>query len=450
MDTAAKRARFRKELINAVNPRLALYTRAGLLATTILLLNYAVVGGLATVLMQVCSEITTVEASEPESRGDFKVYEGFINKTLAREQVVSAGGVTITTTVAGCAKRSTATIVAPWFQTAQAHENALPGTITPPREYVGSGITAEVPCWNQYLPCQQDSDSDYLDDVDSLSCSWYRSHMDYGDTYYSDGAGMAAKAERFPWCSAQEEAQSRTTYISMQTLTSGLFGGGAVDMSVYCGINAYVYPGGVMTPSLSVEKPADNIGTLTSFTTYWDLTVTTTTKTCPTFAAAFANSFAFAAQARLLSLLLLPQILGLVLTLTPQCTRLTYRLMRALASICQCYCIQCTQIEIVLTVALIYIFKMRGIIKDAEGVLDLGDHWSGGRPPLTTAHPHPPLSPLTLAPHFSDIACLSSQVWPSPCTERTGGIMSAAAAAKVASTSSATGSDARASAPAVV
>ena len=135
---------------------------------------------------------------------------------------------------------------------------------------------------------------------------------------------MPAKADRFPWCSQSDEQATRSQYLSMQSLTSQLFGG-PVDMSVYCGSNWGVYPGGVVTPSLSPLQAIGNQGTLTPFTTYWDLTVTTTTRTCPTFYAAFANAFAFTAQ-----------------------------------------------IEILVTVVLIYAFKKGGVIEDAEGVLDVG------------------------------------------------------------------------------
>ena len=315
-----KSARFWRELVNAVNPRLVLCTRAGLLAVTILVLNYAIVVALTTVLMQICSEISTVDRTEPTTRGDFLAYESFINRTLAREGSVSSGGITITTSVTGCAKRSTASIVAPHPGQALGIESgAAPISYA---AYVGSGIVAEVPCWNQYLPCWRDSDKDFYDDVSGLDCDWY--HTPEAQALPEVSAEMPAKADRFQWCSQSDEQAARSRFLSMQSLTSQL-SGGPVDMSVYCGGNIGVYPGGVRTPSLSPLPAIGNQGTLTPFTTYWDLTVTTTTKTCPTFYAAFANSFAFAAQ-----------------------------------------------IEILITVVLIYAFKKGGVIKDAEGVLDVG------------------------------------------------------------------------------
>ena len=85
------KARFTRELINVVNPRLVLYTRAGVLAAIILLLNYGVVAALASVLMEFCTEITAVEHSQPTSRGDHLAHMEFINRTLEREGVVSSG-----------------------------------------------------------------------------------------------------------------------------------------------------------------------------------------------------------------------------------------------------------------------------------------------------------------------------------------------------------------------
>ena len=57
----------------------------------------------------------------------------------------------------------------------------------------------------------------------------------------------------------------------------------------------------------------------------WDLRVTITTKTCPSFSAAFANAFAYAAQ-----------------------------------------------IEIVITLVLIFVFKKVRMISDVQGVIDIG------------------------------------------------------------------------------
>merc|ERR1712185_571366 len=63
-----------KQLVNAVNPRLALYTRAGLLAVLILILNYALVAALAGIGMTVCTSSTSTEHTEPTTSGDANVH----------------------------------------------------------------------------------------------------------------------------------------------------------------------------------------------------------------------------------------------------------------------------------------------------------------------------------------------------------------------------------------
>ena len=82
-------ASWSKQLVNLVNPRLALYTRAGLLAAIILVLNYAIVVALSLWLMGLCSETTMVDRTRPVTFGDFTTYEEFLNVTLSREGVVS-------------------------------------------------------------------------------------------------------------------------------------------------------------------------------------------------------------------------------------------------------------------------------------------------------------------------------------------------------------------------
>jgi len=195
------------------------------------------------------------------------------------------------------------------------------------QRYIGTGIAVEVPCWNQYLPCTNGAytdfsyGSDYA--IDNLPCDWY--HTPWAQLLPEVSSEMTAKADRFPWCSQAEEQEARRQFLNMQNLTSELYGNVQVDMSVFCGNNFDVFPGGVVTPSLSPLPSIDNHGSLTPFTTYWDLTVTTTTKTCPTFGAAFGNAFGYA-----------------------------------------------TQIELVITMALVYVFKKSGVIEDAKGVVDIG------------------------------------------------------------------------------
>jgi hypothetical protein len=104
----------------------------------------------------------------------------------------------------------------------------------------------------------------------------------------------------------------------------------SVNLAIMCGANRMngipVSPGGVLYPNLS-PAPGDNlIGTMTSFTTHWSLTVTTTRTVCPKFSAAFASALAFAAY-----------------------------------------------IEIIITMVLVFLFKMCALIEDKKGVLDIGN-----------------------------------------------------------------------------
>ena len=319
----AARAFVTRELVNTVNPRLALYTRAGMLAAMILVLNYAFVAGLAGFLMTQCSLIEQVERTYPVTSGDFVSFEAFINQTLDREKITKSGGVTITTTVRGCAKRSTATIVAPHPRGYRYYEPSASASYA---AYAGTGVAVEVPCWNQYLPCLTGSSHDFSYDQPysetNLQCSWY--HLPWAQSLPEVSSEMAAKADRFPWCSAENEASSRSHFAGMQNLNSQAFGG-TVDLSVFCGDNIEVFPGGVMTPSLSAVPAYGNEGTLTPFTTYWELDSTTTTQICPTFAVAFANAFAYAAQ-----------------------------------------------MEILITMVLIYVFKKGSIIQTADDRIDIG------------------------------------------------------------------------------
>ena len=186
-----------RQIVNLVNPRLALYTRAGFLAAIILAINFAIVACLALMLQRDCTGSTIVDRSSPVTFGDFLTYEEFINKTLGREGVVREDTTTTTTTVSGCVKRNSAVVVAPYMSslctdtcmqgryasdgdcddggpgseynfdeesdTQLTRTSSCPfgtdctdcGVRVPPLSYSGTGITSDVPCWNMYLPCFQ-------------------------------------------------------------------------------------------------------------------------------------------------------------------------------------------------------------------------------------------------------------------------------------------------------
>jgi hypothetical protein len=186
-----------RQLVSVVNPRLAMYTRAGFLAAAILACNFAIIAGLALVLQQDCTSSTVVDRSTPVTFGDFSTYEEFMNVSLAREGVVKEGTTTTTTTVSGCVKKNSAVLVAPYMATLctntcmqgryasdgecddggpgseydndedkesqMTSSSSCPfgtdcddcGVRVPPPSYLGTGITTDVPCWNQFLPCFQ-------------------------------------------------------------------------------------------------------------------------------------------------------------------------------------------------------------------------------------------------------------------------------------------------------
>ena len=322
-----------RHVVTAVNPRLALYTRAGFLAVLVLLMNYGVVAGVALFLMGSCTRITTVQTSEPETSGGWAVMENFVNKTLAKEGIVTEGPVTVTTNVSGCAKRSVRTIVAPFpDQTFRVYYGSTKLPI-----WEGTGVTVDIPCWNEAIPCSSnsafDGDFDSMSE-DNLPCGMYGSvYYDWPSTPTPWMANLAPKFDRFPWCSEEEEQESRRKFNQLRTVPSDLYPGINVTLAETCGSRWGVAPAGITTTPLShVDADHDvEFRTLTPFTTYWDLNITTTTETCPTFAAAFSNALAISAQ-----------------------------------------------VEIVITVALIYTFQKAGIIKLADGVVDMGVEGAAG------------------------------------------------------------------------
>jgi hypothetical protein len=189
----SKAAQVSAQLVSLVNPRLAMYTRAGFLAAIILAINFAIVGCLALYMARDCTESSIIERSSPVTFGDFLTYEEFINTTLDREGVVKEDETTTTITVSGCVKRNSAVLVAPYMASLLCADTCMRegnrthadgvcdegvedeesgGQMTdnhqcprgtdctdcgtrepPPSSYSGTGITTDVPCWNQYVPC---------------------------------------------------------------------------------------------------------------------------------------------------------------------------------------------------------------------------------------------------------------------------------------------------------
>ena len=236
-----------RQLVSLVNPRLALYTRAGFLAFTILAFNFAIIIGLALVLQRDCTTSTTVDRSTPVTFGDFLTYEEFINTTLSREGVVEEGTTTTTTTVSGCIKRNSAVLVAPYMsslctntcnrgiyandgdcddggpgseygfgdetETQLTSSSPCPfgtdcadcGVRVPPPSYSGTGVTTDVPCWNQYVPCFQStspsSPSTGLADCSTIPTGCVQLCAQYAPCYMSSDAACAnVLANAPPFC----------------------------------------------------------------------------------------------------------------------------------------------------------------------------------------------------------------------------------------------------------
>ena len=134
--------------------------------------------------------------------------------------------------------------------------------------------------------------------------------------------------QRFGWCSSQLEQDAKSSWLEKKELTSDVFGG-TVDMSQDCSSPWNVAPGGVLGVGLSDPVSVhewDGMRTLTPWKTYWDVTIETTTETCPSFYDAFANAFAFTAQ-----------------------------------------------IEMVITLVLVFAFKKTGVIKMNEDAVEIGE-----------------------------------------------------------------------------
>jgi len=350
-----------KSLVNMVNPRLALYSRAACLALIILVLNYVVVAGLSLVLMRICTTVTTSEKTSPIVSGGNFDQEAWVNDTFAREAVVNSGsGVTVTTTIDACHEKSLAPVSVPFPGCYDMEWNSIPcglgtednvdsqtlnvWTASRDQEYAfrGTGRIAMLPCWKDDIPCTAGRLS--WDDASGwFGCGYYEGYQVYGgaDTSYDyqtkayggrnaafalAGNEMGGKMKRFGWCSAAAEQRSMAQFTAMLNVPSAI-AQRDIRLSMLCTEPNGIMPGGV-TQDLYSEAGA-NPGIPgahePAYTSYWKLNVTTTTETCPTFATAFANAFAYAAQ-----------------------------------------------IEMVITVALVFAFKQTGIIKLADGSADKG------------------------------------------------------------------------------
>jgi hypothetical protein len=333
------------QLVNAVNPRLALYSRPGLLAALILVLNYAIIVGIALLLTENCSVITDVETTAPMTEGPATMdgrHTRFIRDHFAQEHEVTSGGITRRVTVELCATENSHTVTAPWPLAAYLGASQSVGGLELPSSdltaYSGTNIAFELPCWNLFYPCEQpgytwpfDGDLDgwfQAQSRDNMPCRTPAKFAElkerFGDAYPEE------EFKRQVWCSPEDRERAIDAFWSLKNRQSELAPGQTVDLSMVCGSEWFMAPGGVRTTELFENSSWhwDNQGFLGSvipmYKIHWTATKTTETKTCPTFAQAFGISFGYASQ-----------------------------------------------IEIAITLVLIILFKRAGIIKELENVLDL-------------------------------------------------------------------------------
>jgi len=278
--------------------------------------------------------VTTTESSEPETSGHAEVHESWMNKTLQREKVVLSGGVTVTTTVSGCSRSSMSYITSPMPDRMSAMAYGYDdnyGGIHTPELWEGTSRLIQVPCWWSGLQCWPGRVSDFSDifskDIEQFGCSYYAgqavSHANETYSYTGRtapfrelGNAMGRIVDRFPWCSSDLEKKSRERYIYLLDMQSKIHNtANGIALALYCGDPTLVAPAGVVDSLLDRSATATEWEVEPSFTQYWSLDVTTTTRTCPTFPSAFGTALAYASQIEVLitiALILAARKVGLI------------------------------------------------------------------------------------------------------------------------------------------
>ena len=203
--------------------------------------------------------------------------------------------------------------------------------------YVGTGVMIGVPCWNIYVPCEagrsaENWPTDYT--FDNLPCGWFQGMTADApaSTQYA-GTRDDYTTSRFPWCSEDEDHDSRNNFLGMKGMPSDVHPGAEADLNMLCGTGMWVAPGGVLSELYPRARGdiKENGASLMPWTTEWEVNVTTTTRTCPTFASAFGQAFGYAGQ-----------------------------------------------VEILITLILIFVFKKVGVIRFADGMVDMGEAGAHG------------------------------------------------------------------------
>ena len=305
-----------RTLIGAVNPRLALYTNAGLLALIILIVNYLSVGALAVIIMQSCSTIVTSDTSYPTTTGgEFQDYEGLTGvhtkwmvHMTGTEGTTSSGGVTTTTEVDYCVLDTYSVATAPWPSTSFVRASTSLGGLglspPDPEPFSGTNLAFEMPCWSDWIQCfpGETFDGDYSSiSATNMPCKPVGQHdADAAAGYISPKFAKALKKQK--WCSAETRASTRDKVLSMRSVPSDLYAGQTLDFWNDCGGHWFMAPGGVLGSLYAGSRIYPDIPGVPKgavhamYTNHWNLTVTTTVERCPTFTAAFGNAFAFATQ----------------------------------------------------------------------------------------------------------------------------------------------------------
>ena len=335
-----------RQLVNAVNPRLALYTRAGLLAFIILVLNYAAIAVIALLFTRQCSMITNTETTYPSTEAPASLngkHVRFIRDTFAQEQVTTSGGITRTVSVEMCATEASHLVTAPFplatYLGAPASLGGVGLPATSITAYSGTNIAFELPCWNTFFPCDGPG---YSSTFDGDIPGWFQNPNRETMPCRTQAMMDAAEAElgaalydkeamrRQVWCSKADRDRSIDAYWSVRDMQSELHPGQTVSLALTCGETWWMAPGGVRTTELftGASENIPNQGYIGSvmptYKLHWNVTKTVVTETCLTFPQAFGLAFGYAAQ-----------------------------------------------IEILITLVLLFVFKGVGIVKDAEHVVDL-------------------------------------------------------------------------------
>ena len=232
-----------------------------------------------------------------------------------REGTISAGGITTETTVDYCIMdtyhMATAPFPIPSFVNGPTSLGGLGGTkdsyVNEP--YAGTTLAFELPCWSPWMNCLEGDTFDGnfgnigKTNLPCVDAATRQSDIDNGYIAQTFGEALAKQS----WCSRADREKVADRVLELRSLKSGLYGDRNVDLYATCGDSWWMAPAGVVDPLYTGARIWPKINPTTGqpnpggavhpvYTIHWNLTVTTATTSCPTFWAAFGNAFAFATQ----------------------------------------------------------------------------------------------------------------------------------------------------------